>query len=33
LSPRAWDDAGLPPLRDWREALAEAFRTSNGAFA
>lgn len=31
LSPRAWDDAGLPPLRDWRAALAEAFRTSGDA--
>lgn len=27
LSPRAWDEAGLPPLPGWREALAEAFRT------
>ena len=32
LSPRAWDDAGLPPLRGWREALAEAFRTNGDAF-
>jgi dTDP-4-dehydrorhamnose reductase len=26
LSPRAWQAAGLTPLRDWREALAVAFR-------
>lgn len=26
LSDRAWVEAGLPPLRPWREALAEAFR-------
>ncbi len=26
LSGRAWAEAGLPPLRGWREALAEAFR-------
>ena len=32
LSPRAWNDAGLPPLQGWREALAEAFRTSGDAF-
>ncbi|MDX6197660.1 MAG: dTDP-4-dehydrorhamnose reductase [Actinomycetota bacterium] len=32
LSPRSWDDAGLPPLQDWRAALAEAFRTSGDAF-
>jgi hypothetical protein len=32
LSPRAWDSAGLPALRGWREALAEAFRTSGDAF-
>ncbi|SDN43690.1 dTDP-4-dehydrorhamnose reductase [Allokutzneria albata] len=25
LSPRAWQDAGLRPLRPWREALAAAF--------
>jgi dTDP-4-dehydrorhamnose reductase len=25
LSPRAWDDAGLTPLRGWRDALAAAF--------
>lgn len=32
LSPRAWDEAGLPPLQGWREALAEAFRTNGNAF-
>jgi dTDP-4-dehydrorhamnose reductase len=32
LSPRSWDEAGLPPLQDWRSALAEAFRTSGEAF-
>ena len=32
LSPRAWDEAGLPPLPDWRAALAEAFRTRGDAF-
>ena len=32
LSPRAWDEAGLPPLQDWRAALAEAFRTRGDAF-
>jgi dTDP-4-dehydrorhamnose reductase len=32
LSGRAWDEAGLPPLRGWREALAEAFRTAGDAF-
>jgi dTDP-4-dehydrorhamnose reductase len=32
LSPRAWDEAGLPPLPDWRSALAEAFRTRGDAF-
>jgi dTDP-4-dehydrorhamnose reductase len=26
LSPRAWQAAGLTPLRDWREALTVAFR-------
>jgi dTDP-4-dehydrorhamnose reductase len=32
LSPRSWNDAGLPPLQHWREALTEAFRTSGDAF-
>jgi dTDP-4-dehydrorhamnose reductase len=32
LSPRSWDEAGLPPLQDWRSALSEAFRTSGNAF-
>ena len=32
LSPRAWDEAGLPPLQDWRAALAEAFLTRGDAF-
>jgi dTDP-4-dehydrorhamnose reductase len=26
LSGRAWAAAGLPPMQDWRDALAEAFR-------
>lgn len=26
LSPRAWAEAGLPAMPDWRESLAEAFR-------
>jgi dTDP-4-dehydrorhamnose reductase len=32
LSPRSWDDAGLPRLPGWREALAEAFATQGAAF-
>ncbi len=32
LSPRAWDDAGLPQLQGWREALAEAFRLYGAEF-
>ena len=32
LSPRAWDDAGLPRLQGWREALAEAFRLYGAEF-
>jgi dTDP-4-dehydrorhamnose reductase len=32
LSPRAWEAAGLPRMPHWREALAEAFRTSGDAF-
>lgn len=31
LSGRSWAAAGLPPLRDWREALAEAFVTEGDA--
>ncbi len=31
LSPRAWQAAGLTPLRGWREALHEAF--ASGAFS
>ena len=31
LSPRAWEQAGLPARRGWREALAEAFATSGEA--
>jgi dTDP-4-dehydrorhamnose reductase len=32
LSPRAWDEAGLPRLPGWREALTEAFATTGAAF-
>ena len=32
LSPRAWDDAGLPRMPDWRESLGEAFRLQGKAF-
>jgi dTDP-4-dehydrorhamnose reductase len=32
LSHRTWDDAGLPPMPDWREALHEAFATVGAAF-
>jgi dTDP-4-dehydrorhamnose reductase len=32
LSPRAWDEAGLPQLPEWREALREAFRLYGSAF-
>jgi dTDP-4-dehydrorhamnose reductase len=32
LSARSWDAAGLPPLPDWRTALADAFRTAGDAF-
>src|SRR3954470_2746485 len=32
LSARAWEQAGLPALPGWREALAEAFRTEGDAF-
>jgi dTDP-4-dehydrorhamnose reductase len=31
LSGRTWAEAGLPPLRGWREALAEAFRVEGDA--
>ena len=31
LSSKAWDDAGLPALPDWREALSEAFRLAGPA--
>lgn len=33
LSGQAWDAAGLPPLRGWREALADAFGTHRDAFS
>jgi dTDP-4-dehydrorhamnose reductase len=32
LSPRAWDQAGLPAMPGWREALAEAFATAGESF-
>ena len=32
LSPRAWEQAGLPAMRGWREALTQAFATSGDAF-
>jgi dTDP-4-dehydrorhamnose reductase len=32
LSPRAWEQAGLPQMPAWREALAEAFRLHGPAF-
>lgn len=32
LSGRAWDEAGLPAFRDWRQALADAFQTAGSAF-
>jgi len=32
LSSRAWDDAGLPALPDWRDALGEAFRLYGSSF-
>ncbi len=32
LSPRTWDEAGLSPLRDWREALSAAFAVRDDAF-
>lgn len=33
LSPRAWDDAGLPALSPWRAALARAIQTEGAALA
>ncbi|BDT96130.1 dTDP-4-dehydrorhamnose reductase [Nocardia sputorum] len=30
LSPRAWNDAGLTPLRDWRTALRDALARRSG---
>ena len=33
LSGRAWRQAGLTPLRDWRTALAEAFKAHRDQFA
>ena len=32
LSPRAWEQAGLPALPAWRTALADALRTEGDAF-
>jgi dTDP-4-dehydrorhamnose reductase len=32
LSPRAWEEAGLPRMPAWRDALAEAFRLYGSAF-
>ncbi len=32
LSPRAWDQAGLPQMPGWREGLREAFRLYGSAF-
>ncbi len=32
MSTRAWDEAGLPQMPGWREALAEAFATQGAAF-
>jgi dTDP-4-dehydrorhamnose reductase len=32
LSPRAWQEAGLPVMPHWREALREAFRLYGSAF-
>ena len=31
LSPKAWDDAGLPPFPAWRASLAKAFRLEGDA--
>ena len=32
LSPRAWEQAGLPPMPGWRDALAAAFAAHREAF-
>lgn len=32
LSPRAWQEAGLPVMPEWRESLREAFRLYGSAF-
>jgi dTDP-4-dehydrorhamnose reductase len=32
LSPRAWQEAGLPAMPEWRASLKEAFRLYSGAF-
>jgi dTDP-4-dehydrorhamnose reductase len=32
LSPRAWEEAGLPQMPAWRDALREAFRLYGSAF-
>jgi dTDP-4-dehydrorhamnose reductase len=32
LSPRAWEDAGLPAMPEWRDALREAFRLYGSTF-
>jgi dTDP-4-dehydrorhamnose reductase len=32
LSPRAWEEAGLPQMPEWRTALAEAFRLYGSSF-
>ena len=32
LSPRAWQEAGLPVMPAWRESLREAFRLYGNAF-
>jgi dTDP-4-dehydrorhamnose reductase len=32
LSPRAWQDAGLPAMPEWRDALREAFRLYGSSF-
>ena len=32
LSPRAWEEAGLPVMPEWRESLREAFRLYGSSF-